>query len=549
MPSWPRNLGVLPGRAGRAAFLALTLTAAALTAAAGPAGAVPLGWEKSSAPQMAKVAAAAKLAAEKKQKAEAAAAAAAAALAALEAEEAAQAERLLTAMSSQERQFWSLGAYSAAQNYVRRADAGSRAAADGVQRAIGVWDASKLDVVKAILLEKRARATVTTYQLALRELGLAVYTGAATPSADLVQNKETQLAQYELAGVAAAATTTGLSRSKVGLARSIVNVAKARATVVVDQRRILRARRVQEAAVAQVALSRQDVMVAKLWATLPGAAPAQPVEALAFLEGKFAPRHSGPDDPAPGSGPVVTSPQIALAAATQAARAPAAYPDPPASLQAMTGDGPGIIGSSVLSASQIAAWFASTGYHAHITVPFPQLVEDYFTAAQSTGVRADIAIAQSVIETGYFTFPSWGQDAPSFNNFAGIGACDTCEHGWSFPSAMTGVLSQEELLQVYATPPHLTATYGKPTQDFGIEGCCSKWMGLGGIWASSQAYGYDILNIYNQMLSWVLPRALHGAGLGPAPASAPARSAQVIPPVTASPPAKSGRAPSRTPRT
>jgi hypothetical protein len=540
MASWRRSFGVLPGRAGRAAFLALTLMAAGLIAAAAPAGAVSLGWEKSSAPQMAKVAAAAKVAAEKKEKAEAAAAAAAAALAALEAQEAAQAERLLTAIGTQERQFWSLGAYSVAQNYVQRAEAGSRAAADGVQRAIGVWDVSKLDVVKAILLEKRARATVATYQLALRELGLAVYTGAATPSAELIGNKETQLAQAELAGVAAAATTTGLNRSKVGLARSIVNVGTARATVVVDWHKILQARQVQKAAIAQVALSRQDVTVARLWATLPGAAPAQPGQALAFLEGKFAPRHAGPDDPGPGAGAVVTSPKIALAVATEAAQAPPAVPDPPASLEDMTEDGPSILGPSLLSAPQIASWFASTGYNAHVTVPFGQLVEDYFKAAESTGVRADIAFAQSVIETGYFTFPSWGQDAPSFNNFAGIGACDSCKHGWSFPSAMTGVLSQEELLQVYATPPHLTATYGKPTQSFGIEGCCSKWMGLGGIWASSPAYGYDILNIYNQMLSWALPRELHRAGLGPVPPTTPARARPLV---------KSGPAPSRNPRT
>jgi hypothetical protein len=213
----------------------------------------------------------------------------------------------------------------------------------------------------------------------------------------------------------------------------------------------------------------------------------------------------------------------------------------------MTEDGPSILGTSVLSAPQIASWFAATGYQAHITVPFGQLVEDYFKAAESTGVRADIAVAQSVIETGYFTFPSWGQDAPSFNNFAGIGACDTCKHGWSFPSAMTGVLSQEELLQVYATPPHPTAAYGKPATNFGIAGCCLKWMALGGIWASSPTYGYDILNIYNQMLTWVLPRELHSTGLGPAPP--PVRQRVSPLPVLTSRPAKSGTAPSRTHRT
>ena len=203
----------------------------------------------------------------------------------------------------------------------------------------------------------------------------------------------------------------------------------------------------------------------------------------------------------------------------------------------MAGDGPSILGSSVLSASQIVGWFASTGYHARVTVPFGQLVADYFKAAQLTGVRADIAFAQSVIETGYFSFPSYGQDAPEFNNFAGIGACDTCKHGWRFPSAMTGVLSQEELLQVYATPPHLAGAYGKPSASFGIEGCCLTWMGLAGTWASSPAYGYDILKIYNEILAWALPRELLSTGLLEA---APAAHSPVSRPVKSSP------APSRT---
>ena len=399
---------------------------------------------------------------------------------------------------------------------------------------------------KAIRAENQARATVGIYKQALAELGLAVYTGEATTDINYLGSKEQQLAQNDLAGVAADQTTIGLQRSRVGLAQSIVKVRKSRATVAVDWGKALEARQAQKAAVAQVALSDKDVTVAKLWATVPGAAPEQPVQALGLLEGKLAPRQSGdPDNPAsagagdPGAGDPAGpgSPATVLASSSEAVPPPKSDP-PPASLQAMAGYGPSILGPSVLSAAQMAAWFASTGYHPHATVPFPQLVADYINAGRLTGVRADIAFAQSIIETGYFSFPSYGQDAPGFNNFAGIGACDTCKQGWRFPSAMTGVLSQEELLEVYATPPHLTAAYGKPATNFGIEGCCLTWMALSGIWASSPAYGYDILNIYNEMLTWALPRELESAGLVPKPAPAPA-----------SRPVKSSPTPSRTPPT
>jgi hypothetical protein len=321
------------------------------------------------------------------------------------------------------------------------------------------------------------------------------------------------------------------------LAQSIVDVGKARAIVVVDWGKTLQAKAVEKAADAQVTLSRQDVSVAKLWATVPGAAPAQPVQALALLEGKFAPHQSGANDPDPGRGSDDRG-SLVPALASSANPAPAQGQPAPPSLQAMAGYGPSILSPSVLSASQIAAWFASTGYHARVTVPFGQLVDDYFKAADLTGVRGDIAFAQSVIETGYFSFPSYGQDAPEFNNFAGIGACDTCKHGWRFPSAMTGVLSQEELLQVYATPPHLAGEYGKPSSNFGIEGCCLTWMSLAGTWASSPAYGYDILNIYNKMLAWALPQELRSTGLlKSSPPPAPSRSNR---------PVKSSPTPSRT---
>ncbi len=564
---WRRCVSVdLPVRAGKAAVLAFALTGAALTAVASPAvakpgvvtpagakptvakpagakpaGAIQPGWNKSSAPQMAKAAAAAKSAAAKKEKAEKAAKAAAAALAALERQQAAQAERLLTAMSSEERQFWSLGAYSVAQNYVQRAEAGSRAASNSVQHAMAVWNASKLNVLKAIRAEKQARATVGVYKKALGELGLAVYTGEAATDINYLGSKERQLAQNELAGVAAVQTSMGLTRSKVALAQSIVKVGQSRATVAVDWGMALEARRALKAAMAQVALSDRDVLVVKLWATVPGAAPDQPVQALGLLEGKLAPHQNGFERPASAGGadPDPASPATVLASSSGGA--PHAKSDPPpASLQAMHGYGPSILGPSVLSAADITAWFAATGYHPHVTVPFPQLVADYIKAGQLTGVRADIAFAQSVIETGYFSFPSYGQDAPGFNNFAGIGACNTCKQGWRFPSAMTGVLSQEELLEVYATPPHITAAYGKPATNFGIEGCCLTWMSLAGTWASSPAYGYDILNIYNEMLTWALPRDLAIVGLVPKPAHAPTKPSR---------PAKSSPAPSRTPQT
>ena len=164
----------------------------------------------------------------------------------------------------------------------------------------------------------------------------------------------------------------------------------------------------------------------------------------------------------------------------------------------------------------------STGHKANITVPIGKLAADYVKAGQATGVRADIAFAQSVVETGFFSFPSYGQLTPKDNNFAGIGACDTCAHGWSFKNALTGVEAQMELLEAYASPKPVPTPLIGPV---GVGGCCPTWIDLAGTWASSLSYGISIMTVYHQMLAWLIPQRLVSAGLmTPRPAPAPGRA-------------------------
>jgi hypothetical protein len=183
---------------------------------------------------------------------------------------------------------------------------------------------------------------------------------------------------------------------------------------------------------------------------------------------------------------------------------------------------PTILGPAILTGSELADWFASTHHKANITVPMSQLAADYAQAGQETGVRDDVAFAQSIVETGFFSFPAHGQLTSKDNNFAGIGACDTCAHGWTFPNALTGVSAQMQLLDAYASPTQV------PTNligNVGVGGCCQTWMALAGTWASSPVYGISIMTIYHQMLSWVIHERLIAAGLAPAPTPAAAQPA------------------------
>ena len=74
----------------------------------------------------------------------------------------------------------------------------------------------------------------------------------------------------------------------------------------------------------------------------------------------------------------------------------------------------------------------------------------FVTEGNRYNVRGDIAFAQSIVETAWFNYPDYGLVRPTDNNFAGIGACDSCGNGFEFTSALSGVRAQLQLLRNYA---------------------------------------------------------------------------------------------------
>jgi hypothetical protein len=93
-----------------------------------------------------------------------------------------------------------------------------------------------------------------------------------------------------------------------------------------------------------------------------------------------------------------------------------------------------------------------SGYQPRLTVSLDELAQLYITEGNNAGVRGDVAFAQSILETGGFNFPGGGQVLINDNNFAGIGACDSCKHGFSFPTAEIGVRAQMQALRIYVDP-------------------------------------------------------------------------------------------------
>src|SRR4029079_18158948 len=165
-----------------------------------------------------------------------------------------------------------------------------------------------------------------------------------------------------------------------------------------------------------------------------------------------------------------------------------------------------IMSRSILSPSEMVAWFEGTHRKARITVSMLELAQDYVDEGTAIGVRGDIAFAQSILETGSFYFPDGGQLTPQDNNFAGINACDSCPHGSPFPDARTGVRAQLQLLRVYSDPNFSSAKLPAPPVLSGLDshflkGRVPTWNALTHTWATADAYGDRILQIYEQMLA------------------------------------------------
>ena len=173
-----------------------------------------------------------------------------------------------------------------------------------------------------------------------------------------------------------------------------------------------------------------------------------------------------------------------------------------------------VMGESQLSSQQMAAWFRSTGQTAHLSgsTTIDQLTALYVDEGSAATIRGDIAFAQAIIETGSFGHAT-------DNNYAGIGACDSCNGEPAFPSPRDGVRAQVQLLRSYADPASTAANLGNPPDatlfghdpavavttfnNFSLKGKVPLWNQMGhGNWATDPNYAGKVLKVYLHMLTF-----------------------------------------------
>ena len=179
-----------------------------------------------------------------------------------------------------------------------------------------------------------------------------------------------------------------------------------------------------------------------------------------------------------------------------------------------------VMGPNLLSSAQLAAWYRHKRGDEAPRAPgagndIEVLARMFIEEGRTEGVRGDIAFVQSVIETGWFSFPDYGQIRPEFNNYAGLRAYNgrppgtTCAAETApsrcFPTARSGIRHQIHLLRGYAdaTSADLDDRLMLPPSD--RIGAAPIWELFGGasgiaIWATDPGYGLKIITLYSDAL-------------------------------------------------
>jgi hypothetical protein len=189
-----------------------------------------------------------------------------------------------------------------------------------------------------------------------------------------------------------------------------------------------------------------------------------------------------------------------------------------------------VMGPNLLTAAQLTSWYNSVS-HAPPNIPtvpggVAGLAQVFIDQGRAQGVRGDIAFAQSMLETGWLSFPSYGQIRGTFNNYAGLYAYNNRRTGTTcadekkyeptlpsrcFASPAAGVAAQITLLRGYADP----TTAGKnlvPRPPDDRIGVAPIWEDFGGqsgkaIWATAIDYGISVLRVYSSALVYNGARA------------------------------------------
>lgn len=136
-----------------------------------------------------------------------------------------------------------------------------------------------------------------------------------------------------------------------------------------------------------------------------------------------------------------------------------------------------------------------------------EIAEQFIAVGKIYGIRGDIALCQSIIETGWFKFDDGTAVTPDQHNYCGLGVTSLGKKGESFATIKAGVTAQIQHLYAYACTKAIPS--GETLLDnrfkYVTRGSAPNWEDLGGKWSSVSTYGTQIVNKYKEMMAFAMP--------------------------------------------
>ncbi len=173
---------------------------------------------------------------------------------------------------------------------------------------------------------------------------------------------------------------------------------------------------------------------------------------------------------------------------------------------------PAIMGSSSVTASQMAAWYNSKNksypsavYSERGAASIAAFAQIVIEEAQAEGVRPEIVFAQAMKETGWLQFG--GQVKVEQCNFCGLGALDGATSGsadfstYGENGVRMGIRAQVQHLKAYASTEPLANECIDPRFGYVKRGVAPTVYDLAGKWASDKSYGEGLAKLVSELLS------------------------------------------------
>lgn len=133
----------------------------------------------------------------------------------------------------------------------------------------------------------------------------------------------------------------------------------------------------------------------------------------------------------------------------------------------------------------------------------PDIARAFLEVGKIYGIRGDVALCQSIIETGWFLFTGGTAVTLDQNNFCGLGVTKKGLKGHSFSNVKEGVTAQIQHLYAYATNDRLPEGEKMIDPRFSLvpRGVATSWNDLNNRWAANNRYGESIIRVFKEMLN------------------------------------------------